>query len=108
MGQKSSKLKSRIHQQGHHELDQSPPQISAAEFYSRFTDVEKAAIWTATSANPALGVGFIRGLAVGTIDLTSAELHAWMDGLVLRLVRLPPPASQQTAALPGYNRLSLE
>src|SRR5437588_8385445 len=56
--------------------------ISTSDFFDRFTPDEHAAVWTAATANAAIGVGLTQGLAMGRIDLTSAVLKAWMDGLV--------------------------
>jgi hypothetical protein len=57
-----------------------PTTISAASFYARFTDAEKAGIAAASIAAPAIFVGLVHGLVNGTVDLTAPELHAWMDG----------------------------
>lgn len=59
-----------------------PTTISAFDFFNRFTPDEHAAVWSAATANPAIGVGLTQGLAAGRIDLSSAVLKAWMDALV--------------------------
>jgi len=56
--------------------------ISASDFFNRFTPDEHAAVWSAATDNPAIGVGLTQGLAAGRIYLTSAALKVWMDGLV--------------------------
>jgi hypothetical protein len=43
---------------------------------------KKAGIAAAAVAAPEIFVGLVHGLANGTIDLTTTELKAWMDGLV--------------------------
>ncbi len=59
-----------------------PTKISSAAFFGRFTDVEHSAIWAAAGTAPGIGPGLVQGLATGTVDLTSAVLKTWMDGLV--------------------------
>jgi hypothetical protein len=60
----------------------NPTTISSLDFFNRFTDAEHAAIWAAATSTPAIGAGLTKGLAAGRIDLTAAELKAWVDGLV--------------------------
>lgn len=61
----------------------SPPTtIPSIAFFNRFTQAETAAIWQAAVASPAIGVGLMNGLAAGQIDLTSAAVKTWLDGLV--------------------------
>lgn len=56
--------------------------ISSLDFFNRFTDQEKVAVYAAATANPVIGVGLTHGLAAGRIDLTDAAVIAWTDGLV--------------------------
>lgn len=60
-----------------------PTEVSAAVFFARFSDVEKAAIWSTAVANPQFGVGLVHGLANGAIDLAGDIVKAWMGGLVV-------------------------
>lgn len=60
----------------------NPTTISSHDFFNRFTDGERAAVWAAAATTPALGVGLVQGLALGQIDLTSDVLKTWLDALV--------------------------
>lgn len=60
-----------------------PTEVSAAVFFARFSDAEKAAIWSTAVANPQFGVGLVHGLANGAIGLTGDIVKAWMGGLVV-------------------------
>lgn len=59
-----------------------PTRISAADFFYRFTDEEKVLVQAACNTTPALGVGLTHGLALGYIDLDSAVVSTWLDGMV--------------------------
>lgn len=49
---------------------------------NRFTPAEQAAIQQLATTNIPIGVGLTHGLALGTIDLTSATTKAWLDAIV--------------------------
>lgn len=58
-------------------------EVSAGEFLSRFTDVERLALQTAADTHPSIALGLTMGLATGTIRLTGdAVVAAWMAALV--------------------------
>lgn len=57
-------------------------EVSAIDFFNRFTDPERVAVMAACSASPALNVGLVNGLAAGSVTLTSEKMAAWMAGLV--------------------------
>jgi len=57
-------------------------EISALDFFNRFTDGERVAVMAACAASPELHVGLVNGLASGSVTLDGDKLGAWMAALV--------------------------